>query len=51
MKDSLPILTILGAGLFGLFGIEASEEQIAALITGLVMAGASVWAIYKANKK
>jgi hypothetical protein len=50
MKQFLPIASTLILGIFGTFGIEADEQTVLALITGLAMAGTSIWTIYKANK-
>jgi hypothetical protein len=51
MKNILPILATLLIGLFGTFNIEAAQEQVLALLTGLAMFVTAAWSIYKANKK
>ena len=51
MKQHVPIVTTFVLGLFGLLGIEADEQAVLALVNGLLMAGAAVWAIWQANQK
>jgi len=50
MSKNTPVISTFLLGLFGIFGIDASEEQILAVINGLLMAGTAIWAIYNANK-
>ena len=51
MKNILPVASTLLVGLFGIFGVDADEQTILALITGLFMAGTATWTIIQANRK
>lgn len=50
MKQNTPIIATVILGLFGLFGIDADQQTVLALITGLTMAGTAAWSIFQANK-
>lgn len=50
MKNILPIASTVIVGFFGIFGIDADEQTVLALITGLVMSGTAIWTIVQANR-
>jgi hypothetical protein len=50
-QKNVPIVATFVLGLFGLFGIEASEEQVLAVINGALMLGTAVWAIWVQNRE
>ena len=50
MKNNIAIAGSLLVGLFGLFGIDADEQTVLALVTGLVMAGGAIYTIINNNR-
>ena len=50
MKNNLAVAATFLVGIFGIFGIDADEQTVLALITGLVMAGTALYTIIQKNK-
>ena len=50
MKTFQPIAALL-VGLFALIGVDADEQTMLAVITGLIMAGSAAYSIWENNSK